>query len=129
MKILGIDYGKKKIGLAIGDTKTKLVEPLDVVRFKEESEIIGKIEQVVQVEQAEQVVVGVSEGEMAEESKKFADKLKEELGVPVILQDETMSTQMAQRLAIEAGIKRKKRKKLEDAYSATLILQRHLESE
>lgn len=128
MQILGIDYGRKKIGLAIGDTDPKMAEPYSVIRFKTISELVDKIEQVVQVEQVGQVVVGVSEGKTAQDSREFGKKLEEKLGIPVAFQDETLTTQEAQELSIKAQIKRKKRRKLEDAYSATLILQSYLDS-
>ena len=126
MRILGIDYGKKKIGLAVSDGP--LAEPLKVIRFKTKEEAIKKVEEVVKVEQVEQLVVGVSEGKMGEESKRFGEKLKRTLDIAVEFQDETLSSIEAQRLSIEAGIKRKKRKEMEDAYSAALILQNYLSS-
>ena len=126
MRILGIDYGKKKIGLAVSDGP--LAEPLKVIRFKTKEEAIIKVEKVVKVEQVEQLVVGVSEGKMGEESKRFGEKLKRTLDIAVEFQDETLSSIEAQRLSIEAGIKRKKRKEMEDAYSAALILQNYLSS-
>ena len=125
MSILGLDYGKKKIGLALATSI--LAEPYNVIHFETISEAIEKMKGVVEKEKIEAVVVGVSEGEMAKESKEFADKLKEKIIVPVILQDETLTTIMAQRLSIEAGIGRKKRKKFEDAYAATLLLQDYLD--
>ncbi|MBU0570277.1 Holliday junction resolvase RuvX [Patescibacteria group bacterium] len=115
---------EKKIGLALAEGS--LAEPYGVVRFKSE-EAIEKVEQVVKVEQVEQVVLGISEGKMGEESKRFGKKLEEKLKIPVIFQDETLTTHDAQKLSIEAGMRRKKRKKLEDAFSATLILQKYLD--
>lgn len=128
MRILGIDYGRKKIGLAVGDTETRLAEPHSVIRFNTAGERFEKVNQVVQVEQVEQVVVGVSEGKMAQETKKFGEKLKKKLKIPVNFQDETLTTQEAQELSIKAGIKRNKRRMLEDAYSAALILQAYLDA-
>ncbi|OGM13861.1 hypothetical protein A3A76_05110 [Candidatus Woesebacteria bacterium RIFCSPLOWO2_01_FULL_39_23] len=136
MIILGIDYGKSKIGFAISESK--IAEPYRVVKIKSMEDAIEKVKEVVssfakasedkQVEQVEQVVIGDSEGRMAEETKEFGRKLGEKLNIPVIFQDETLTTQEAQRLSIEAGIKRKKRKALEDAYSAALILQAYLDN-
>ena len=125
MNILGIDYGKKKIGLAIASTM--LAEAYDVVRYETIEEAIEKIKKVVQVEQVEKVVIGISEGKMAEETKKFVIRLRGEIGKPIVFQDETLSTQTAQTLSREAGINRKKRRQLEDAYSAALILQEYLD--
>lgn len=125
MRILGIDYGRKKIGLAIGDTETKLVEPLKVIRYQSKEEALEKVSRVSRVSK---VVLGISEGKMAEETRMFAKELEDKLGVSIDFQDETLTTLDAQRFSIEGGIKRKKRKKMEDAYSAALILQSYLDS-
>ena len=86
MHILGIDYGRKKIGLALADSESDLAEPYRVIRFNLIEEAIKIIEKVVQVEQVGQVVVGISEGKMAEETKNFGKKLRDKLGAR--LQDE-----------------------------------------
>lgn len=127
-KIVGIDYGRKKIGLAIADTDSRLAEPLEVIRFENLDEALEKVAQVVQVEEVEKVVLGISEGKMAKETKEFGKKLEVKLKIAVEFQDETLTTHEAQELSIKAGIKRKKRKLMEDAYSAALILQGYLDS-
>ncbi|MCH7640627.1 Holliday junction resolvase RuvX [Patescibacteria group bacterium] len=124
--MLGIDYGKKKIGLAIADGP--LAEPLKVIRYKLEEDVLRKVVEVVEVEKVEQAVIGISEREMAKETKNFARKLGNKLEIPISFQDETLTTKEAQDLSQEAGIKRKKRRELEDAYAATLILQAYLDS-
>jgi len=126
MKYLGIDYGRSKIGLAVSEGV--IAEPLKVIRYKDEEELIRKVEQVLKVELVEKVVVGISEGEMAKETKEFGKRLENKLKTPVVFQDETLSTQSAQELSISANIKRKKRKEMEDAYSAAVILQSYLDA-
>lgn len=126
MTILGIDYGRAKIGISIA--ASKIAEPYIVIRYHSTDEAIKKVIKVVKVEQVKKVVIGISEGEMGEEVKSFSLNLRERLKIPVEIFDETLSTQEAQRLAIEAGLGRKKRKSLEDAYSAALILQGYLDS-
>ena len=128
MWILSIDYGRKKIGLAIADTKSGLAEPLKILRYQDIKILRKKIRKIVEDLRVEKIVVGVSEGKIGEEAKKFGEKLKKELGIPVVFQDETLTTHEAKELAIKAGIKRKKRRELEDAYAATLILQAYLDS-
>ncbi|KKQ86038.1 MAG: hypothetical protein UT08_C0002G0060 [Candidatus Woesebacteria bacterium GW2011_GWB1_38_8] len=125
MQILGIDYGRRKIGLALADGP--LAEPYKVIRFKNEEEAIRRVEQVVRLERVEHVVIGISEGKMSRETREFGNKLQDELTIPVEYQDETLTTYEAQDLSIKAGINRKKRKALEDAYSAALILQNYLD--
>jgi putative holliday junction resolvase len=126
MKTLGIDYGKKKIGLAISEGV--LAEPLKVIRFENLEEGLEKVSKVAEVSGVSKVVVGISEGKMAEETKEFGKKLQKRIKIPICFQDETLTTHDAQELSIQAGIKRKKRKSMEDAYSATLILQNYLDS-
>jgi len=103
-----------------------LAEVYGVIRSESVEEAIKKLRNVVEKESINKIVVGVSEGKMAEETKAFAKRLKKELKLPVTLQDETLSTKLAQSLSINAGIKRKKRKEFEDAYSAAIILQDYL---
>lgn len=112
MRILGIDYGRKKIGLAISEGG--LAEPWKVIRPDE-------IEKILKDEKFEKIVVGISEGEMAEESKEFAETIGAETF------DETLTSRDAQKLSMEAGIKRKKRKIMEDAYAASIILQNYID--
>ena len=120
MKILGIDYGRKKIGLAVSEGI--LAEPWKVIKVNNFEEAVIKVLQVLQVLQVNKVIVGVSENKMAEESKKFAKRIGAETF------DETLSTHEAQRVSIEAGVSRKKRHEMEDAYAASIMLQNYLDS-
>lgn len=126
MRLLGIDYGQKKIGLAISEGR--LAEPLKVLKYEELDILIKKILVIIENESIKKIIVGISEGKMASKTKKFGQKLEGIINVPVIFQDETLTTQDAQKLAIEGKINRKKRKSLEDAYAATLILQSYLDT-
>ena len=120
MKYLGIDYGRRKIGLAVSDGK--LAEPLKVIRYKDLIVSIEQIKNVIKREKIEKVVVGMSEGDMAEESKRFAKMLNAEM------HDETLTSIDAITLSIQGGVKRKKRREMEDAYAATIMLQNYLDS-
>lgn len=124
-KLLGIDYGDSKIGLAV--SFGKLADPLTVIRNNESENALGQIARLVEKHNIDEIVVGVSEKDSAKKAQKFGGYLKQKLGLPVHFQDETLSTRDAQMLSIEAGIKRNKRKGMEDAYAATLILQRYLD--
>jgi len=127
MKILGIDYGRKKIGLAIADGS--LSEPLRVIRYIDIKILGEQIKQIVKREKIEKIVVGISEGKMAEETEKFLSAIRYTLSpVPVETFDETLSTHTAQELSREVGMSRKKRKNLEDAYAAAVMLQNYLDS-
>jgi putative Holliday junction resolvase len=126
MQILGVDYGKKRIGIAIA-TST-IAEPLTVIKVKRQNEAIEKIGNIVKENKTEEVILGISEGEMAEETRKFGETLEKHLSLPIKYQDETLSTKDADSLAIEAGIGPKKRKSLRDAYAATVMLQEYIDT-
>lgn len=128
MQILGIDYGRKKVGLAIGDTESRLAQPLKILRYLSLKEVEEEIGRIVRDQKIEKIVLGVPDGEIERESRKFGENLKKALNISIEYTDETLSTKEAQSLSIQAGIKRKKRKGMEDAYSASLILQSWLDS-
>ncbi|MFZ5365715.1 MAG: Holliday junction resolvase RuvX [Patescibacteria group bacterium] len=117
MKILGIDYGERKIGLAISEGV--LAEPLKIVKSNRQ------IVSICQKEGIEKIVVGISEGKMAERARKFGRGLGKITGLPVKFQDETLTSQEAVAKMKEIG----KRVKDEDAISAALILQEYLETQ
>ena len=127
MKILGIDYGRSKVGLALSEGF--LSEPLKVIRYKDAKVLLGEIKQIIEKEDVGKVVVGVSEGKMGEESSKFAEGVSLETGAIVETFDETLTSHDAQALSIEAGIGRKKRHEMEDAYAAAIMLQNYLDSQ
>ncbi len=118
MRILGIDWGEKKIGLAISETS--FAEPFGVVgSFDELKEIIKK-------EGVGKVVLGLPEGEHQEKVKELGGRIEKELNVPVTFRSEVLTTRQALEKAIEAGKPRKSRRDL-NALSATLILQEYLD--
>ncbi len=125
MKILGIDYGRNKMGLAIAEGP--LARPLKVFRYKDSTIVAEQIQRIIKDEGVEKVVIGVSEGEMGKESKNFSTNFAKMLNVPVETFDETLSTQDAQRMSKEAGIKQKRRHLMEDAYAAAIMLQNFLD--
>lgn len=119
MKLLGIDYGKSKIGLA--SSEGVLAEPLAIISAKSALDQIGTI--CVQ-KGIEKIIVGISEEKMAEETINFVNKLKTKVSVPVEFQDETLTSKDAIAKMKQVG----KRLKREDAISAALILQSYLDS-
>jgi len=125
MRILGIDYGRRKIGLAIADGP--LAEPLKILRYNDIKILSEELEKIINKEKIEKVVVGISEGQMADETKKFISVISHKLSVQIETFDETLTTHEAQELSIKANIKRKRRKELEDAYAACVMLQSYLE--
>lgn len=127
MTTLGIDYGKSKVGFALA--QGDLSEPLIVVHYKNQEYLDRQIMMLIQKYSVEKIVVGISEGEMAVESDAFANRLKSQLSIPIETHDETLTTFDAQSLSLEANLKRKKRKNMEDAYAASIMLQDYLDSQ
>ena len=126
MKILGIDYGRKKIGLSFSEGK--IASPLGVIKFEDWKSFKERLIKIITEEGVEKIVIGVSEGKMAEEIKKFGERLSSEISIPIEYFDETLSTHQAQELSRESGMKKNKRLALEDAYAASVMLQSYLDN-
>ncbi len=134
MKILGIDYGSKRMGLAISDELGITARPLAVLERKGLERDLGALENVIRENRVDQIVLGLplrldgTRGIQCEKVERFAAALKERLSVPVILWDEALSTWEADELMISAGIKSRKRRKMVDKIAAGIILQSYLNS-
>jgi len=128
MRVLGIDYGDKKIGLAFGDTLVKVAVPLDVISNHPE-EIIFRLQKRIEADGIELVVVGVplSQGghhgtEQLEKTQRFIVRLREAVTIPVFEEDESFTTSESIRLQREEGAEA-----AEDALAAMLITQAFLD--
>ncbi len=126
MNILCVDYGQKKVGLAFASGP--LADPYLVIRYQELEELVEKIKQIVKKETITQFVVGVSERDIAQESKNFGNLLSQKTNIPVDYIDETLTSFDARERAIAAGIGQKKRHQNEDAYAAAIMLQTYLDT-
>jgi putative holliday junction resolvase len=125
MQLLGIDWGESKIGLAIA--QSPIAEPLNVLRYKDEAKLIKDIGEIIMSHNIEKIIVGQSEQISKQKAREFGEKLSQEVNIPVDYSDETLTTYQAQILSRQAGIKRQKRKNMEDAYAATVMLQDYLD--
>lgn len=120
MNLLGVDFGEKKIGLALASGP--LAEPIGIIDIKNWE---SGIKRICQEQAIEKIILGISEGKMAEKTKKFSQELGEIMGLPIEFQDETLTTNEAIVKMKEAG---KKIKNIdEDSFSAALILQSYLD--
>lgn len=124
MKILGIDYGERRIGLAI--TEGEIARPLRVESGIRNQEL--RIKKICEREKVTKIVIGISEGRMAEKTREFGQELQKVTGLPVEFYDETLTTQEAIRKMVESGTSQKKRREFRDAISAALILQGYLDN-
>ncbi len=127
MKLLGIDFGLKKIGLAIADSESRLVEPLGMIRVKNNlQEALRQIDFICKKENVERIILGLSEGCFTEIIKKFGVNLKKITHLPVFYEDENLTSKEAIAKMIQAGIKKMKRREKEDQVAAALVLQNYL---
>lgn len=127
MKLLGIDYGRKKIGLAISGGK--LAEPYQVIRYADRLKMFAHIQRIVERLKIEKIIIGMSENEMGQEIKKFGEEIKSlNSQIPVEFFDETLSSQDAITMSIASGMGRKRRKEMEDAFAASVMLQNYIDS-
>lgn len=126
MRYLGVDYGKRKVGLALSEGQ--IAAAFKVLEVNSLVDAINKIKKIIKDESITRVVVGVPEGETGKMVKSFCKALEKEMNesqVEVIEVEETLSSQDAKKMMIELNFSKKNRAK-EDAYSAMLILQRFL---
>ena len=123
MKILGIDFGLTKIGLAIADGI--LAQPLKVI--KNNQRMLTEIIRIVEEEEIEMIVVGVSQGKMGKKTRSYGRGLEKAVGLKVAFQDETLTTKEAIDKMIEVGKGKKYRREKEDAFAAAIILQSFLD--
>lgn len=132
MKILGIDYGEKRIGLAVSDEMEVTARGISVIERKSKKADAEAIAAAVAEHDAAAIVVGYplrldgSAGIQCEKVDRFIAALKEVISVPVIPWDETLSTKEAEGLMREAGVRRGKKRGMVDRIAAAVILQDYL---
>lgn len=134
MRILALDVGEKRIGVAISDLSQSLARSLKVIQRGSRQEDFATVARLVEEYEVEKVVVGYPRsldgmaGAQAERVERYAVGLAESLTVPVLLWDERFSTVSAERLMREAGLRSKKKRERIDAVAAAVILQDYLDS-
>lgn len=133
MRYLGLDLGKKTLGLAISDRTGLIASFYKSIRYENEDKLISELKDIIKREKIDILVLGLpknmdnSEGFRAIETLEFKEKLEQEIDKDIVLQDERLSTRMAENVLIDADLSRKKRKKIIDGVSAVVILQAYLD--
>jgi putative Holliday junction resolvase len=137
MRILGLDFGMKTIGVAVSDPLGWTAQGLEIIRREEENNLkksIVRLKEICSQYEVESIVLGYpknmnnTEGERVEKTKQFKKRLEKELKLPVELWDERLSTVGAERILLEADLSRAKRKNVIDKMAAVFILQGYLDS-
>jgi len=133
LKILGIDMGERRIGLALSDPLGFTAQGLKTIQIKTSEEICDKLMEVIREKEADKLVFGLPKnmngtlGPQALKVKEFAQKLKSISQLPVDFEDERLSTVSAEQVLLLADQSRAKRKKAIDRLSAVIILQTYLD--
>lgn len=136
MRIMGLDFGSKTVGVAVSDELLLTAQGLEIIRRKEENKLrrtLARIEELITEYGVEEIVLGLpvnmnaTEGERAALTLEFREKLERRTGLPVTMWDERLTTVAADRAMTEAGIRRERRKEYVDMIAAVLILQGYLD--
>jgi putative Holliday junction resolvase len=134
MRILGIDYGEKRIGLALSDISNMVARSLKVLNRDTTRDLFEEIKTIVDENEIEQIVIGLpknmngSIGKKGKEVLAFVKVLEKGVKVPIVTWDERLTTVSAEKVLRQADLSRKKRKGILDKLSACIILQNYLDS-
>ena len=137
MRILGLDYGSKTVGVAVSDPLGLTAQKVETIWRKQENKLrrtLARIEELIAEYEVEKIVLGFPKnmnntvGERAEKALEFGEMLKKRTGLEVIMWDERLTTVEADQTLIEAGVRRENRKQYLDGIAAVFILQGYLDS-
>ena len=136
MRIIGLDFGSKTVGVAVSDELLITAQGIEIVHRKSENKLrqtLARIEELIKEYNVEKIVLGFpknmnnSEGERCEKTLEFKEMLERRTGLTVELWDERLTTVAADNLMMEAGIRRENRKEYVDQIAASFILQGYLD--
>ena len=136
MRVMGLDYGSKTVGVAISDPLGLTAQGVETIWRKQENKLrqtLARIEELISEYQVERIVLGYPKnmnntiGERALKSLEFKEKLEGRTGLPVVMWDERLTTAEAERTLMETGVRRENRKQYLDQMAAVLILQGYLD--
>jgi putative Holliday junction resolvase len=134
MRILAIDHGSKRIGIAISDELKLIAQPLEYIPAEPFAEFLERLKELLRDKQVELILVGMprnmdgSYGPAALKVQAFVAALKGALTVPIQTQDERLTSAQANRVLIQGGVRRAKRKEKVDQMAAAILLQSYLDS-
>ena len=136
MRIMGLDFGSKTVGVAVSDSLLLTAQGLEIIRRNEENKLrrtLARIEELIEEYEVEEIVLGMpknmnaTEGLRVELTVEFKEKLERRTGLPVRTWDERLTTVAADKAMMEAGVRRENRKDYVDMIAAVLILQGYLD--
>ncbi len=136
MRIMGLDFGSKTVGVAVSDPLFLTAQGVEIIRRKSPGKLrqtLARLEELIAEYEVDRIVLGYprnmnnTEGERCEKTREFKELLERRTGLPVILWDERLTTVAADRTMIESGIRREDRKQYVDKLAAVFILQGYLD--
>lgn len=136
MRILGLDYGSKTVGVAVSDPLGLTAQGVEIIRRKSENKMrqtLARIEELAKEYQVEKIVLGFPKnmnntlGDRAEKSLELKETLERRTGLEVVMWDERLTTVSANRVLMETGVRRENRKEHVDEIAAIFILQGYLD--
>lgn len=137
MRLMGLDYGSRTVGVALSDELLVTAQPREIIRRDRESKIrktLARIEELIVAENVKAVVCGLplnmddSAGERAQRAQEFAEMVHRRTGLPVYLQDERLTTVESDEIMDAAGIRPGDRKQYVDMIAAGIILQEYMDN-
>lgn len=137
MRIMGLDFGSKTVGVAVSDPLFITAQSIEIIRRPAENKLrrtMARLEELIEEYEVEKIVIGLpknmndTEGERAEKSREFADMVFRRTGIEPVMWDERLTTVSADKVMTEAGIRREDRREYVDAIAASFILQGYLDS-
>ena len=138
MKLMGLDYGTKTVGVAVSDGLMLTAQPVETITRKSSNKLrktLARIEALVQEHGIEKIVLGYPKnmnntlGVRVEETLEFKEMLERRMGLPVVLWDERLTTMESERILMAGGVRRENRKDIIDQLAASIILQSYMDSE
>lgn len=138
MRILGLDYGSKTVGVAVSDALGITAQGLETIQRTQANKLrktLARIEQLIKEYDVEKIVLGCpknmnnTEGPRVQATLEFMEMLKRRTGLEVVLQDERLTTVSAERVLMESGVRRGNRKEVIDKIAAVFILQTYLDAQ
>ena len=136
MRIMGLDYGAKTVGVAISDALLLTAQGVETICRTQENKLrktLARIKSLCEEYEVTEIVLGFPKnmnntiGDRAEKSLEFAEMLKKRTGLPIVMWDERLTTMEANDILIESGVPRKDRKQVIDKIAAVLILRSYLD--
>lgn len=133
MKIMSVDYGDVRTGVAMSDIRGTLASPYCVINQSYQPKLVDELAKIINENNIEKIVIGLprnmdgSYGYRCDECKSLGEALKEKINVEIVFEDERLTTVMAHNILSDNNVRGKKRKNTVDAVSAVMILQSYLD--